>query len=179
MYSEQIGTSGIYAFKIESKLDARGEFRKIKDSQTSCSDNKVNEISIVTNSYPNTLRGIHFQKKPFRETKLIACLEGEIFDVLVDLRTIESKSPKIYSVWLGSEHEFQAIQVPSHFGHGYLSTSERSLILYGMDMPYSSDHASGLKWDDPHLGIDWPKRPEVVSDRDQQWEYFKWDQTYE
>ena len=169
MYSEDVFGVGVKAFAIQDVHDERGMFSKILDSESKFANHCVQEISIVRNNSCNTLRGMHFQENPHGEDKLIACLQGEIYDVLIDLRTVHSEFPLSYAVWLGAKHKFQVIQVPSYFAHGYLSTSETSTILYAMNKPYSPSHSSGFRWDDPHLNLSWPSRPTVVSERDKSW----------
>ena len=170
MFKSELLKIGVHPFKIIRTEDERGSFEKILDSSEEMQMGQFCEISIVRNSSPNILRGIHYQAVPYSEVKLVACLEGEIFDVLVDLRTILTDSPLYYSVWLGAAHEFQALVIPDHFAHGYLSTSESSTILYAMNKPYVASQSFGLKWSDPHLKIDWPTKPEILSKRDEAWE---------
>jgi dTDP-4-dehydrorhamnose 3,5-epimerase len=171
MYGEDVFGIGVKAFTIQDVHDERGTFSKILDSRSLFANHCIQEISVVRNNSCNILRGMHFQEGSYAEEKLIACLQGEIYDVLIDLRTVYSESPLSYAVWLGDKHEFQAIHVPSYFAHGYISTSETSTILYAMNKPYSPLHSSGLRWDDPHLGLSWPTSPSVVSERDKSWAY--------
>jgi dTDP-4-dehydrorhamnose 3,5-epimerase len=161
---------GVKPIRINKSQDERGTFQKILDSRAGSQMSQICEISIVQNSLPNTLRGIHYQAESFAEEKLVACISGEIFDVLVDLRTIHTDIPLTYSVWLGDDHDIQALVIPEYFAHGYLSTSSSSTILYAMNKPYEQSQSFGLKWDDPHLKIDWPSMPEVISPRDSAWE---------
>ena len=167
MYVEEYFDSGIQTIRINKSVDDRGIFRKLINSDIQFA--KIEEVSIVNNETSGVLRGLHFQKAPNAESKVVIVLDGEIFDVIVDLNSLTSSSPSVYTFWLGEEHDIQGLVIPSNFAHGYLSTSNASSILYAMDKPYKPESASGIRWNDPALKISWPTLEMKISERDKSW----------
>lgn len=102
-----------------------------------------------------TVRGLHFQRPPFGQAKLIRVLRGAVFDVVVDLRRLSPTFGKHVSVELDSESDEQLF-VPKGFAHGFCTLQPRTVVFYKVDEVYSPDHDGGLYWADPELGIDWP-----------------------
>ncbi|MFN8770410.1 MAG: dTDP-4-dehydrorhamnose 3,5-epimerase [Neisseriaceae bacterium] len=102
------------------------------------------------------LRGLHYQLKPKPQSKLIRCVSGKIFDVAVDIR----KSSPNYGKWVGYELSADnkyMLYIPSGFAHGFLTLSDHAEILYKAGNEYSPIHDRGIKFDDPDIGIKWPK----------------------
>lgn len=111
------------------------------------------------------IRGLHFQKEPLAETKLIRCIRGEIFDVAVDLR----KESATFGKWMGmvlSEENRKMFFIPRGFAHGFCTLTEISEVVYKVDNFYSRDHEIGLIWNDPDLNIEWPIKDPILSDKD-------------
>lgn len=102
-----------------------------------------------------TVRGLHFQRPPFAQTKLIRVLNGRIFDVAVDLRRSSPSFGKHVAVELDGESGEQLL-VPSGFAHGFCTLRSGTIVLYKVDQVYAPSHDSGIYWADPALGIDWP-----------------------
>lgn len=102
-----------------------------------------------------TVRGLHFQRPPFAQAKLIRVLSGAILDVAVDLRRLSPTFGKHVSVRLDSESDEQLF-VPKGFAHGFCTLQPRTAVFYKVDQVYSPSHEGGLYWADPHLAIDWP-----------------------
>lgn len=119
-------------------------------------------------SAKGVLRGLHFQKEHW-QSKLVRCLQGELFDVAVDLR---SDSPT-YGQWKGfylSPKNRNMLFIPVGFAHGFLSMEDDTLISYICGDRYDAEHDGGIRWDDPAIGVDWPIEninvPIVISDKD-------------
>ena len=114
-----------------------------------------------------TLRGLHYQNPPFAQTKLIRVLEGEIIDVVVDLRKESPTYGKSFSIVLSGENKKQLL-VPQGFAHGFSVLSETASVLYKCDEFYNKDSEGGIKYDDPSLNIDWGINLEeaLVSEKD-------------
>lgn len=114
------------------------------------------------------MRGLHYQAPPNEEAKLVRCLSGRAFDVAVDLRV---GSPT-YRQWRGFEitslNHF-AVYVPEGFAHGFLSLDPDVELHYQVSALYVPDAARGVRWDDPALGIAWPRSPTTLSERDRHW----------
>lgn len=112
-----------------------------------------------------TLRGVHFQKSPMAQTKLICCTRGKIFDVAVDLR----KGSPTYLKWIGaelSEENKRFLYIPKGFGHGFVTLTQDVEVLYKVDEYYSKGHDRSIKYDDSELSIDWPVENPVLSEKD-------------
>ena len=107
-------------------------------------------------SKKGVLRGLHFQKPPFAQTKLIRVLEGTIFDVVVDLRKSQPSYKKYLSFELSAENQKQLL-IPAGFAHGFLVTGKEALIFYKCDQYYHPLAESGIIYRDPELNINWPR----------------------
>jgi dTDP-4-dehydrorhamnose 3,5-epimerase len=119
-----------------------------------------------------TLRGLHFQKSPQAQAKLVRALSGEIFDVVVDLRDGSPTRGKWHGVYLTSDNK-SMLYVPAGFAHGFCVTSEMADISYMTSAEYAPDLEGGVSWDDPELKIDWPVSPPQLSARDRSWPCLK------
>ncbi|MCB1884286.1 MAG: dTDP-4-dehydrorhamnose 3,5-epimerase [Geminicoccaceae bacterium] len=108
-----------------------------------------------------TLRGLHFQSPPFAQTKLVRVVRGAVLDVVVDLRERSPTFGQHVKVELSAEN-WQQILVPAGFAHGFLTLVDGVEVTYKVDAPYSARHDSGIRWNDPDLGIDWPVTAEDV-----------------
>jgi dTDP-4-dehydrorhamnose 3,5-epimerase len=107
------------------------------------------------------LRGLHFQKPPFAQSKLIRCIEGEVLDIAVDVRKNSPTFGQHFSVKLTGDNKKQLF-IPKGFAHGFLVISEAASIAYKVDNIYAPDHDSGIIWNDSELGIDWGIKPQDV-----------------
>lgn len=117
-----------------------------------------------------TVRGLHFQRPPFTQAKLVRVVRGAALDVCVDLRRGSPTFGLHVAVELNAAHLTQ-VYVPPGFAHGFCTLSDDTEVLYKVSVPWSPEHEGGLNWNDPKLGVDWPvKRDEVVlSERDGAW----------
>lgn len=114
-----------------------------------------------------TLRGLHFQKPPKAQTKLVRVLRGAIYDVAVDLREGSATKGQWYGVILSSDNHRQLL-IPKGFAHGFCTLVENTEVSYKVDELYSSVHDSGVIWNDPDLSIPWPVSEPLLSDKDAQ-----------
>ena len=123
------------------------------------------QSSLSYNQRRGTLRGLHYQVPPHQEAKLVTCVHGAIWDVLVDLR---AESPT-FRQWHGEElngESSHALYVPEGFAHGFLTLSDDALVLYQISEFHTPGADRGIRWDDPAFGIKWPAAPTVIADRD-------------
>ncbi len=123
-------------------------------------------------SQKGVLRGLHYQKDPMAQGKLVRCVNGAIFDVAVDLR----KGSPTCNRWIGvvlSETNRLILWIPKGFAHGYVALEDGTEVLYKTDNPYSRPHERGIIWNDPQLGIKWPIDGPTVSKKDAQYPSFK------
>lgn len=121
-----------------------------------------------SSSLRGVLRGLHFQKEPEAQGKLLRCIRGEIFDVAVDIRRDSPTFGRWVSVIL-SEDNKNMLYIPPGFAHGFQVISERAEVLYKTTREYSPEHESGIIWNDPDLKIDWPIKEPILSKRDREW----------
>ena len=125
-----------------------------------------------TLSRAGTLRGLHYQRHPKAQGKLVRVIRGEIYDVVVDIRP---GSPT-YAQWLGvtlSGANRKSIYVPPGFAHGFCVVSPEAEVIYQTTEEYAPDHEHGIRWDDRTLGISWPVANPQLSERDKHWPPFK------
>jgi len=123
------------------------------------------QCNISHNLREGTLRGMHYQAAPHREAKLVRCIRGAIFDVIIDLRV---GSPTRYE-WIGEEltaDNGRALFVPEGFAHGFITLADDTQVFYHMSELFQAQGGRGARWDDPRFGVTWPRAPKVISERD-------------
>lgn len=159
-------------------VDERGyfkeKFRKEKlDSLISYSLEFCQENSVK--SYLNVLRGLHFQKQPYSQSKLISVSFGKILDVAVDIRRNSENFGKYFSYVLSSD-KHESLFIPKGFAHGYLTLSDSAIINYHVDNYYNPEAEEGIPYDDNFLKINWgiKKNKIIISKKDQNFKPFKW-----
>lgn len=162
---------GLYEVCGSAHRDERGSFERTWCRQTFAAAGlhfTPSQTSISRNDRCLTLRGMHYQTAPAAERKLVRCLAGRIFDVVVDLRP---GSPTLLWHWALTlcAGDGNALFIPQGCAHGFLTLTDGAVVEYMMDAPHSPEHARGLRWNDPVLNVDWPAEPEVISDRDSSW----------
>jgi len=155
--------------------DARGyflesynqkKFEKIIGKTSFVQDNE-------SKSSKGVLRGLHFQKPPFEQAKLVRCIEGEVLDIAVDIRKNSKTYGKHVSVLLSGENKRQLF-VPRGFAHGFLVLSDSATFAYKVDNTYAPDHDAGLHWNDKELNIQWGMEDNevIVSEKDAELPFF-------
>jgi dTDP-4-dehydrorhamnose 3,5-epimerase len=159
--------SGVNLCSIPSHSDLRGKFLRTFDRELVNLDNDLNivQTSVSFNEQAGTLRGLHYQIKPAIEWKIIRCIQGEVFDVLLDLR----KNEPTYGTWIAnilSEENDLVLTVPPGVAHGYLTLRSNSVISYAMTDYYDRALSKRIHWNDPKLNISWISKPLYVSDED-------------
>lgn len=115
-----------------------------------------------------TLRGMHFQEAPEAETKLVACIAGAVYDVVVDLRPGSPSRYRWIAVELTQENGRQ-LYIPEGFAHGFMTLCEDAVVSYLISAWYAPGLARGIRYDDPLVGIEWPAMPSIISERDLGW----------
>ncbi|MEM3846150.1 MAG: dTDP-4-dehydrorhamnose 3,5-epimerase [Candidatus Parvarchaeota archaeon] len=116
-------------------------------------------------SIKNTLRGLHFQKEPHSQAKLIRCISGEILDVAVDIRKNKKTFGKHVKINLSAENK-NMLYIPEGFAHGFLVLSDYAEIIYKVSKFYNKESESGIIWNDPELAIEWPVKNPILSESD-------------
>lgn len=161
---------GAYLIEFEKKEDERGYF-----ARTFCIDEfRHNGISFAPvqsslsyNAKKATLRGLHYQISPHTEKKIVSCIKGSIFDVIVDIRPHSPTKGQCFFVEL-SANKKNALFIPEGFAHGFQTLSDDCEILYLISAFYAPESAKGILWNDPNLAIPWPFMKGIISERDQQ-----------
>ena len=126
------------------------------------------QCNISTNRRRGTVRGMHFQREPHAEAKLVRCTRGAICDVIVDLRP---GSPT-FRQWVAQElsaDNHRLFYIPEGFAHGFQTLTDDAEVFYQMSREFVPGAASGVRWDDPAIRIDWPLPIRIISERDQTW----------
>lgn len=174
MIFNEIKLHGAYVIELEKLGDHRGFFARSWDvnefKKYNLNPNIVQcNISFSKNS--GTLRGLHYQVKPFEESKVIRCTQGKIFDVIVDLRS----NSKTYKNWFGielSQENHKMLYVPEGFAHGFQSLEDNTEIFYQVSQFYTPKAECGIHWNDPTFNIKWPIEEKIITEKDNSWKQF-------
>lgn len=162
---------GAWIIDPERREDERGFLARTYDRDEFAArgiDPALVQCNTSFNARAGTLRGMHFQADPHGEPKLVRCTRGAIYDVIVDLRPASDTHRRWHGVKLTADNGC-ALHVPVGFAHGFQTLADASEVLYMMGHEYVAQSASGVRWDDPAFGIDWPEPPEggrTISERD-------------
>ena len=163
--------AGVLSVALEPREDSRGYFARIFDLAAIRERDPAFQIVQINRSLTRargTIRGLHYQRAPRSEDKLVQCLSGAIFDVAVDLRP---GSPT-YRRWVGRELSAanrELLLVPKGCAHGFQTLTDDALVEYFVSDSYSPGHEGGVCWDDPAIGVAWPLERPFTSDKDAAW----------
>lgn len=159
---------GIRLIDSEAHADARGYFARVfceREFGAGGLPQRFPQSSISYNRLRGTLRGLHFQWPPSHEGKLVRCVAGTVFDVMVDLRPQSPTFGRHLTVELSAENA-RAVFIPHGFAHGFQTLTDGATVLYQMDESYVANLDGGFRYDDPSFGIAWPEPVTMISDRD-------------
>ncbi len=160
--------SGAFVIEIEPARDERGFFARSfceKEFALHGVASRFVQCNVSYNTATGTTRGMHWQAGDHAEAKVVRCTAGGIFDVIVDLREESATRHRYLTVELSAQNR-RMLFVPAGFAHGFQTLSEGSEVFYQMSAPHVPGAARGFRWDDPQIGIPWPERPTLMSDRD-------------
>ncbi|MCL2713019.1 MAG: dTDP-4-dehydrorhamnose 3,5-epimerase [Alphaproteobacteria bacterium] len=158
----------------EPKEDERGSFARLFCRDTFRAHGLEADFPQHSVSYSReagTLRGMHFQREPWAETKLVRCLRGAIFDVIIDLRSCSPTFRHWQGFELSADNAVQ-LYVPEGFAHGFITLCAEVSVNYLISRVYVPDAAAGVRYDDPAFGITWPVPVTVIADKDREWPDF-------
>jgi dTDP-4-dehydrorhamnose 3,5-epimerase len=159
---------GAYIIEINKIGDKRGFFGRqwCHDEMAEMGlKTKIAQVNTSLNKERGTLRGLHYQKFPYQETKLIRCIRGKIFDVIIDLRPDSAT----FKQWFGlelSQDNYKMLYSPDNFAHGFITLEDNTEILYLVSQFYHPEAEAGLRWDDPKFSIQWLGNIKVISEKD-------------
>jgi dTDP-4-dehydrorhamnose 3,5-epimerase len=164
MRFEALAIDHAFLVRIEPNADARGFFARTfctREFAAAGLPAEVMQASVSYNARRGTVRGMHFQWPPSREGKLVRCVRGGLFDVLIDLRPDSPTYLRHTAVTL-DENNRDAVYIPPGIAHGFQTLADATEVLYQMTDSYAPELAAGVRWNDPHFGIEWPITGEVV-----------------
>jgi dTDP-4-dehydrorhamnose 3,5-epimerase len=188
MHFKETKLKGAYIIEIEKLEDERGFFGRsfcVREFEKHGLNPRVVQCNISYNRLKGTLRGMHYQAAPHAEAKLVRCIRGAIYDVIVDLRPDSST----YKIWFGVElsaprspltahysglpangspltAQYNLLYIPENFAHGFITLEDHTEVSYQMSEFYDPGSAKGFRWDDPTFKIHLPIKVTVISNRD-------------
>lgn len=166
---------GAYVIDLEKLDDKRGFFARTWDKkifEEKGLNNNLVQCNISFNKYKGTIRGMHFQTPPYEEAKLVRCIRGSAFEVMVDLRS----DSKTFNQWSGIEinsKNYRMLYAPEGFALGFQTLEDNTELFYQISQVYAPDYARGFRWDDPAFRILWPLKVSVISQRDLSFKSFE------
>jgi len=175
MKFDELEIKGVFLIEIEKNTDERGFFARTWDKKKFLENNlnpDLVQCNISFNSKKGTIRGMHFQSKPYEEAKVIRCIQGKVFEVFIDLR----KNSNTYKKWGSIELNFESnveLYVPEGFAVGFQTLEDNTELFYQMSQYYMPQNSKGIRWNDPFFKINWPLTPSIISKKDQGWSDFK------
>jgi dTDP-4-dehydrorhamnose 3,5-epimerase len=167
--------AGAFLIEVEPHDDERGSFARTWCARELAAHGLVGDIaqcSLSTNKRAGTVRGMHFQRPPHGEVKLVRCQRGAIFDVVIDLRPDSSS----YRRWQGFEltaDNHRALYVPQGFAHGFQTLTDDAEVFYQISEFYIQEASAGVRWDDPAFRVVWPLPISAIADKDRNWPDFQ------
>nr|UXE44915.1 dTDP-4-dehydrorhamnose 3,5-epimerase [uncultured bacterium] len=165
---------GVVVVEATPSSDERGTFTRIwckRELSDAGLDAELAQCSLSTNTSRGTLRGMHYQSEQAPESKLVHCVRGSVFDVVIDLR----RASPTFCQWHGellSSSNGRALFVPKGCAHGFLTLEDDSHVLYHISEFFRPDTSRGVRWNDPAFKIEWPGRVDVISARDRSYDDF-------
>lgn len=168
MKFSETSLQGAFIVQPEPFKDDRGFFARVfckKEFSEIGHDHEFVQINHSMNKVKGTVRGLHYQVPPYAETKLVRCISGKVFDVIVDLREGSSTYLKHFSVELSDEN-MTMIYIPSGFAHGFQTLTDNAQLIYHHTAFYAPGFEGGINFQDPALQINWPFPAVNLSERD-------------
>ena len=165
---------GMYVITRTVSSDHRGTFTRIFDAEEFSRHGlcaSFEQFAVSGNLVRGTLRGLHFQADPLDEVKIVRCVKGLIFDVVVDIRQDSPTRGEYFSLTLCASDD-RLLYIPQGCAHGYVTLEDDVQLEYLISAPYRPASARGIHWKSPSLAIPWPIEPAVISEQDCTWPEF-------
>ena len=162
---------GAFIIELKKLEDDRGFFARSwcqNEFEAHGLNTRIVQANVSYNKKKGTLRGMHYQKAPHEETKLVRCVRGAIYDVIIDLRPTSPTRGQ----WIGvelTEGNYKMLYVPENFAHGFETLEDESEVIYQVSQFYTPGAENGIRWDDLAFNIAWPLEVQVISDKDKSW----------
>jgi len=160
--------------EIEKKEDERGFFGRtydVNEFEKNGINSKIVQCNVNFTKNKGTLKGLHYQLKPFEEVKLIRCTKGSVFSVTVDTRP-NSPTFKQWESIILSENQYFWRYIPEGCANGIQTLEENTELIYQVSQFYSPEHEQGIRWNDPNFQIKWPLPVHSISEKDKSWPDF-------
>lgn len=167
--------SGVYKIDLEKKTDHRGFFARMFCKEEFAELGLQTDFCQLNTSYSplrGTLRGIHYQREPSEEAKLVKCLSGCLFDVVLDLRVDSPTYCKHQTFEIDSERR-SMVYIPKGCAHGFMTLCPDTEIMYLVSEAYTPGAEAGIRFDDPCFGIEWPMAPKEISIKDASYDLYR------
>lgn len=161
----------LWAVTLQRHRDERGSFARLYCREEFARRGLFAELaqaSLSVTRLAGTVRGMHFQRPPHAEVKLVRCVRGAIMDVVADLRPASPTYLRWQAFRLAPDGDV-ALCIPKGCAHGFQTLQDDCEVLYQMSTPYAAGHADGVRYDDPSLGIRWPLPVAMINDKDRLW----------
>jgi dTDP-4-dehydrorhamnose 3,5-epimerase len=165
---------GAFTIEPEPFEDKRGSFARSfcrREFEERGLSPDVVQCNISRNRRRGTLRGMHFQTTPYEEAKLVRCIRGALWQVIVDLRPDSATRGRWFGVELTGGDDLQ-LYTPEGFAHGFQTLKDETEIFYQMSNYYAPEAEAGFRYDDPAFAIDWPLLVSSISEKDENWPAF-------
>lgn len=160
---------GTYILRPDKKGDERGYFARLfcrkLFSQLGLEPECV-QINTSKSAQKGTLRGMHYQLPPFAESKLLTCTQGALFDMILDLRPDSPTYMRSFGAELSAENGLM-MYLPKGCAHGFLTLKDETQAIYFVSEYYNPEAERGVRWNDPAFNLQWPEKPVVISEKDQ------------
>ncbi len=168
MIFKEIELKGACLINLEQNEDERGFFARTfceKEFATHNIKLSIKQSNISYNKRKGTLRGMHYQAAPHEEAKIVTCVKGAIYDVIIDLRTDSFTYCKWFALELDARN-YLSLYIPKGFAHGFQTLEDDTVVFYQMSEFYFPELARGVRWNDRAFSIKWPIIPGILSDKD-------------
>jgi dTDP-4-dehydrorhamnose 3,5-epimerase len=169
--------AGAMLLEAEPHEDSRGRFARVlcrRELADQGLESTFTQENVSSNRRAGTIRGLHFQKPPYEEAKLVTCLSGSIFDVILDIRPASPTHGRWQSVYLKAG-DWTTIYIPKGCAHGFQALEDDTDIFYRMSRDYEPSASAGYRWNSASLGIHWPIEDATLSEADAALPEFRFD----
>jgi dTDP-4-dehydrorhamnose 3,5-epimerase len=188
MLFKETNLKGAFIIELEPILDERGFFARSfcqKEFRLHGINMNIVQCNISYSKKKGTLRGIHYQTAPYEEGKLVSCIKGAIYDVIIDIRPdsptycqwiaveltahcsqLTASTSQLTACCLPLTASYRMLYIPKGFAHGFLTLEDDTEVFYQMSEFYAPGYGRGIRWNDPAFGIAWPGEVSVISDQD-------------
>lgn len=168
MYFKETELPGAFIIELDKITDNRGFFARTwcrEEFEKHGLNPNLAQCNLSFNEKRGTLRGMHFQTPPYQEAKLVSCIKGSIYDVIIDLRPEFPTYKNHFSIKLTADNR-NCLYIPEGFAHGFMTLEDSTEVFYQISEFFKPDYAHGCRWNDSAFNINWPLSNPIMSERD-------------